>query len=268
MQAKVSVIIPCYRCADTIMRAVESVIGQSLLPREILLVEDCSDDAGKTIDALNYLQRKFQGQIAIRIIQLDKNSGPGAARNAGWDAARQPYLGFLDADDSWHPRKLEIQFNWMESHPTVLLTAHLSTRIESGESFPLFSGQVRARTISGCSLLVSNYLPTRSVMLRRDIAYRFEPAKRYAEDYLLWLKIVLNGKSACLLELPLAYSYKPDFGGEGLSGDLWKMVVGELDTYRRICRDGLIFRAVYYGLAVLLQLKYLRRIVLAHMQHR
>ncbi|MGO8755159.1 MAG: glycosyltransferase family 2 protein [Gallionellaceae bacterium] len=267
MQARISVIIPCYGCADTIGRAVESVIGQTLQPQEILLVEDCSDDAGETLDALNCLQRNFQDRIAIRIIRLNQNRGPGGARNAGWDEAQQPFLAFLDADDSWHPQKLEIQYQWMESHPEVLLTGHLSARIESGESFPLLPEQIKARAISGCSLLISNCLPTRSAMLRQEIAYRFEPAKRYSEDYLLWLRIVLNGGSAWLLELPLAFSYKSDFGARGLSGNLWKMEIGELDTYGRICRDGLISHAAYFGLALLSLLKYLRRMVAVYLQH-
>jgi len=104
MQAPVSVIIPCYRCADTIGRAVESMIWQTLPPKEILLVEDYSQDEGKTLASLYDLQRKFQDKITIKVIPLLKNGGPGGARNTGWDEAQQPYLAFLDADDSWHPR--------------------------------------------------------------------------------------------------------------------------------------------------------------------
>ncbi|OFZ65888.1 MAG: hypothetical protein A2V79_06835 [Betaproteobacteria bacterium RBG_16_56_24] len=266
MQSPVSVIIPCYRCADTIERAVESVIVQTLPPKEILLVEDCSDDKGATLASMSRLQQNYQGKASIRIIPLKKNSGPGGARNAGWDEAQQPYLAFLDADDSWHPRKLEIQYQWMESHPEVTLTGHPSVLIESGKSISVLPGQLKARSISGYSLLVSNYFPTRSVMLRREIAYRFEPAKRYAEDYLLWLKVVLGGESAWILELPLAYSYKADFGAKGLTGNLWKMEIGELDTYRRVCKDGMIPRTVHLALSLLSLLKYLRRLILVYFQ--
>ncbi|MCR4303908.1 MAG: glycosyltransferase [Gallionella sp.] len=266
MQSPVSVIIPCYRCADTIERAVESVIVQTLPPKEILLVEDCSDDKGVALASMSRLQQNFQGKASIRIIPLKKNSGPGGARNVGWDEAQQPYLAFLDADDSWHPRKLEIQYQWMESHPEVALTGHPSVLIESGKSIPVLPEQLKARPISGYSLLISNCFPTRSVMLRREIAYRFDPAKRYAEDYLLWLRIVLGGKSAWLLELPLAYSYKADFGAKGLTGNLWKMEIGELDTYRRVCKDGMIPRTVHLGLSLLSLLKYLRRLILVYFQ--
>lgn len=229
-------------------------------------MEDCSADAGRTLDSLYRLQRKYQDKVSIRIIPLKNNNGPGGARNAGWDEARQPYLAFLDADDSWHPRKLEIQFQWMESHPEVTLTGHFSVWVKSDESTPVLPEQIKARAISGYSLLVSNCFPTRSVMLRREIAYRFEPAKRYCEDYLLWLEIVLHGELACLLELPLAYSYKADFGANGLSGSLWKMEIGKLDAYRKIRRDGLIPFAAYLGIVLLSLLKYLRRLILGYFQ--
>ena len=61
MQAPVSVIIPCYRCTETIERALASVAQQTLLPEEVLLVEDCSDDERKTLDVLYRLQQQYLG---------------------------------------------------------------------------------------------------------------------------------------------------------------------------------------------------------------
>ena len=261
MQAQVSVIIPCYRCADTIDRAVESVISQTWLPKEILLVEDCSQDEGKTLASLYHLQQRLQDKVTIKVIPLPKNTGPGCARNAGWDEAQQPYLAFLDADDSWHPEKLEIQYKWMESHQDVDLTGHLSIFLANNVVPPTLPERLTVRSISRYVLLLSNRFPTRSVMLRRDIVNRFEPTKRYAEDYLLWLRIVLDGKSAWLMELTLAYSYKTDFGAGGLTQDLWKMECGELDTYRKIYREGSISVALYWCITLYSMLKYLRRLL-------
>jgi len=99
--------------------------------------------------------------------------------------------------------------------------------------------------------------------VRRGIAFRFEPTKRYAEDYLLWLRIVLAGESAWLLESPLAYSYKADFGAGGLTKNLWKMQSGVLDTYRRVYMNGSISRANYSCIVLFSLLKYLRRLLLS-----
>src|SRR2546427_9146273 len=108
MTAPVSVLIPSYCCADTVARAVESAVEQTLTPAEIIMVDDASPDGGKTYCALKDLQQRFSRRTAIRIIRLERNGGPGAARNRAWEVASQPYVAFLDADDAWHPRKLEI----------------------------------------------------------------------------------------------------------------------------------------------------------------
>jgi glycosyltransferase involved in cell wall biosynthesis len=264
-KAPVSVIIPCYCCSETIERTVLSVIHQSLSPAEILLVDDCSNDGGRTLSTLHRLQEAGErnGQI-VKVILLAHNSGPGGARNAGWQIARSPLIAFLDADDTWHPRKIEIQCRWMELRPDVVLTAHLSERIGPGGSVPDLPTDVSARRITRTGLLLSNGLPTRSVMLRRGIAFRFEAAKRRAEDYLLWLKIVLTGNPAWRLELPLAYSHKPAFGSGGLSRDLWKMEMGELDTYRRLYQEQMISLLPFAGLGLLSLTKHFRRVLLTY----
>ena len=266
MRAPVSVIIPCYRCAGTIAHAVESVICQTALPEEILLIEDGSDDGEKTLASLYRVQQKHQGKTSIRVIPLSENSGPSGARNAGWEVATQPYLAFLDADDSWHPQKLEIQYQWMAAHPEVMLTAHQSVWIRQGNLFPDLPSTIQARAIGRVQLLMSNCFPTRSVMLRRSIAYRFDPSRRYAEDYLLWLKIVLAGESAWLLGAPLAYSYNADFGGVGLSGELWKMEKGELGVYQQLYLCRLISRLALAGLMLLSLVKFSRRVVVCQLR--
>lgn len=264
MPCPVSVVIPCYRCAESIGRAVESVARQTLVPEEIVLVEDCSKDEGKTLAALHRLQQRYRGTLSINVLALEQNGGPGRARNFGWEAARQPFIAFLDADDSWHPRKLEIQYQWMNAHPAVSLTAHQTVMIAPDAAIPDWTGEVIARPVVRRQFLLSNCIPTRSVMLRReDIEYRFDPAKRHSEDYLLWLRIILSGHAAFRIEAPLAFSYKADYGEAGLSADLWKMEKGELNTYREIYREGFIKLLPFAGLAVYSLLKYLRRIVLS-----
>ena len=259
MRCPVSVIIPCYRCADTIERAVESVALQTSPPQEIFLVEDCSDDTGKTLQTLQRLKQIYQDKFEINIIVLKTNNGPGGARNAGWSEATQPYLAFLDADDSWHPRKLEIQYQWQVAHPEVVFTGHQTRRADNLIPSPVLPETIVSRIISKRALLLSNRFPARSVMLRREMTFRFDPNKRYAEDYLLWLKIVLHGGKAALLELPLACSYKADYGSKGLSAHAWEMEKGELDTYRRIYQESLISRFAYIGCITLSLIKHMRR---------
>src|SRR5438309_8195778 len=110
--APVSVIIPCYRCAATIERAMLSVAEQSVRPAEAILIDDASGD--NTFAVMEKIRNKYGDWI--RIVALPMNQGAAAARNAGWHAATQPYIAFLDADDAWHPRKIEIQYGYMQQH--------------------------------------------------------------------------------------------------------------------------------------------------------
>lgn len=269
MMAPVSVVIPCYRCSDTIRRAVASVIAQTRRPAEILLVDDCSPDQGKTVATLRSLQNEYGADCAIQVIELAANGGPGTARNVGWEKAGQPYVAFLDADDSWHPRKIEIQHEWMDAHPEVDLTGHPSCLLESAEVPETLSVPIPATPVERWKFLLSNSLPTRSIMLRRQkIAHRFCPGKRYAEDYLLWLNIMFAGHAVWRIEAPLAFSYKPDFGDSGLTGNLWKMERGELDTYRRIYDDGAISAWVHAGVRAFSMVKFLRRLIVAFFRTR
>ena len=258
----VSVIIPCYCCAATIERAVSSVMAQTVLPAEVWLIDDASPDGGQTLEVLYELKQRYSGKTHIEIISLKENSGPSVARNTGWDAATQPYIAFLDADDAWHPRKLEIQYNWMKEHPHVALTGHPFVWVKKDDPTQTIPANWHAWQITPFRLLLSNLFSTPSVMLRSDLPYRFDPAKRHSEDYLLWLQIVLSGHTAWRLELPLTYLYKAPFGERGVSADLWKMEKGELDTYWKLHRQGSITKLSLLAITTYSLLKYIRRLII------
>ena len=255
----VSVVIPCYRCAETIVRAVESVFAQTRLPEEVWLVEDGSSDGGRTITALKALEAKY-GPV-VRLIVLPKNGGAAAARNAGWESATRRFVAFLDADDAWHPRKLEIQCDWMMRHPETTLTAHDSafsrTEVPCESMLP---PEWEAIEVRPWSLLASNRLPTRAVILRRDVGLRFDPDMRRSDDYLLWLRIVLGGGRAAFLPLPLACHFKASYGEGGLSQDLWAMEKSELNVYARLYRDRLLPLVALVPLCLLSLAKHCRRV--------
>ena len=262
----VSVVIPCYCCSETIERAVSSVVNQTQLPVEIWLVDDASPDDGRTLNKLYELKMRYTNMVQIEIIALPVNGGPSVARNAGWDAATQPYIAFLDADDSWHTQKLEIQYEWMKEHPEIALTGHKCLWLKKEDSFPQ-SGEplpkveeFQVRRITKLSLLFSNRFSTLSVMLKSELPFRFEPKKRHSEDYLLWLQITLSGYQCAFLDLSLAYLYKAPYGEGGLSGDLWKMEKGELDTYCQVYKEGYINLFAWLFLVLFSFAKFCRRV--------
>lgn len=259
--ASVSVIIPCYRCRETIARAVASVAEQTQIPAEVILVDDFSGDG--TLEALQSLQSEYP-RGWVKIIASTENGGPGTARNTGWDAAAQPYIAFLDADDSWHPQKIEIQYGWMVNHPGAALTGHACEQVKEVSSdssdFSPITNAPEFYKVGKSKLLLSNRFATRSVMLRGDIHQRFEEGKRYSEDYLLWLEICCAGHECYRAELPLAYSFKAAYGDAGLSGALWKMEKGQLDTYRKIHKLHKIGSHQFVALSVWSFLRFFRRV--------
>jgi glycosyltransferase involved in cell wall biosynthesis len=255
----VSVIIPCYNCCNTIERAILSVANQTACPAEVLLINDASTD--NTLDRLSDLQKKY-GNSWVRLISLQQNQGPGAARNAGWNQSREPCLAFLDADDAWHPEKVNFQYAWMKQHPEVAATSHRCIQV----AFPYSAMDLPKKCIfyplSPFRLLIRNQMLTRSVMLHRRLPFRFPEDKRYSEDYCLWLEMVLNGINAWYLDMPLAVSFKSSYGEGGLSRDLAAMEKGELDTYMRLRRKKLLPTTLTIGLFGFSLIKHFRRVII------
>ncbi|MCY7396086.1 MAG: glycosyltransferase [Nocardioides sp.] len=98
----VSVIVAAYNAADTIGRALASAQEQTLENIEILVVDDASTDATREV-----VRRVAEADPRVRVVQLARNGGPGAARNAGIEAARGAWVATLDADDRYLPTRLE-----------------------------------------------------------------------------------------------------------------------------------------------------------------
>jgi glycosyltransferase involved in cell wall biosynthesis len=257
--APVSAVIPCYRCAGTIGRAVGSVAAQTRLPAEVILVDDGSGDG--TLEWLRALAASYAPGW-IRVVALPENRGAADARNAGWAAATQPYLAFLDADDAWHPRKIEIQHGYMKEHPEVALCAHRHEVLAAPEVPDRPVGEVSAQSVSKTSLLLSNnfFAPT-MIMLRRELPQRFLSGRRHVDDHLLWLQIVCAGHPFVRLSPKLAYTYKRPFGESGLSAQLWAMEQSELANYWILRREGAIGFAAAVALSGYSLAKFGRRVM-------
>lgn len=227
-KASVSVVIPCYRNAETILRAVNSVANQTLRPAELILVDDASGD--ETLTILQQLATKYPDWI--KLISLKINQGAANARNIGWEKASQKYIAFLDADDAWHPEKIEIQFNYMNKHQDVVLNGHGHCVFDADSSQHNWKYDAwQCATLDKKKFLMSNQFVTPSVMILREISQRFTVDKRHMEDHMLWLEIIYSGAKVTKAHSKLAAIYKPSFGWSGLSAQLWKMQIGDFSNY-------------------------------------
>jgi glycosyltransferase involved in cell wall biosynthesis len=107
----VSVIIPTYNREKMIEKSIESVLKQTYLDLELIIVDDCSTDNTKSVVPAIKDNR-------VRYVCLEKNSGACVARNRGIELAKGDYIAFQDSDDIWLPEKLERQLETLQSQGT------------------------------------------------------------------------------------------------------------------------------------------------------
>jgi glycosyltransferase involved in cell wall biosynthesis len=226
---KTSVIIPCYRCSNTIERAVKSVVDQSYKPYEVILIEDFSNDENKTINKLKELKVFYKNQIKIILINNSCNKGPGFSRNIGWEEAKGTYVAFLDSDDSWHLDKLKIQLKYIVKNSYVDVVCNL-------DQFNLINKYYKIKEkhdwkplkVKYRNMLFKNIVSTRSVIINRRIKSRFKNDVWYSEDYALWLEILAKGGVIHRLPFVLSFYYKNQYSNVGLTSHLFKFFKSEL----------------------------------------
>ncbi len=117
----VSVIIPAFNSASLIGNAVGSAQAQSEGRIEIIVVDDASTDGTAAV-----VESLAAADARVRLLRMKRNGGPGAARNAGLDAAGGEWVALLDADDRYHPRRLQALLKAGGSHGAELVADNLS----------------------------------------------------------------------------------------------------------------------------------------------
>ena len=197
--AKVTTIIPAYNCERYIKEAIKSVLSQSYGDIELIVVDDNSTD--KTGEII----RSFGPRI--KCIHNPTNGGPSIARNLGIKQASGEYIAFLDHDDIWMPDKIEKQIEIFNKKKDVALVYSNSYNInimglERGTFFDTIKphrGFVLER------LLLDNFIPTSSVVIRKDIVDEIGLLNEHfliSQDYDLYLRIAEKHKID-FLNLPL-----------------------------------------------------------------
>ena len=227
----VTAIIPCFCCAETIEVAIKSILDQTCVPEEIILVNDGSNDNNKTKNKITSLKnniKKINKEIDIKFINLLKNKGPAFARNIGWNKASSKYIAFLDADDFWNSKKIELQYNWMKKNTSFDVICH-KISLSDYSCKKIETDKLCIKKILINHLVFKNYFKTSSVMLKANIKWRFDESRRFGEDYDLWLKLIKD-YNMYFFNIILAYSLRKDFSEGGLSSNLIEMEKNELKS--------------------------------------
>lgn len=199
----VTVIIPTFNSAAFIVDSIQSVLAQSFQAFEIIVVDDASQDG--TVS----LVRSFQ-EARLSLIELPHNRGPAAARNAGIHQATGRFLAFLDSDDLWHPRKLELQLQAMQAH-SYEFTYTLYDIVDPGGVAYAMSGNLPSTT-TYAGLLPHCFIRTSSIVYDTVATGGkiYCPDIRKRQDFGLFLALLKRVGHARLIDRVLcSYRVRP-----------------------------------------------------------
>lgn len=184
----ISIIIPAFNAAETIQETVKSVLNQTLDDFELIIINSAT--ASNRLQTRKILQDFKDSRI--KIFDHDE-ANASVNRNRGIAQASAPLMAFLDADDLWTPRKLELQYQALQANPSAAVAYSGTECIDETNRFlrrgpaALWSGDVYGQ------LLVYNFIVSGSNVLVRAEAIAavgpFDETLPNAQDYDLWLRL-------------------------------------------------------------------------------
>lgn len=210
--AVVSVVMPAYNAAETLLESVRSVLSQSMSELELIVCDDASTDA--TPELLRTID-----DPRLKYIRNPGNLGPGASRDSAIEQASAPWIALIDADDVWLPKRLERLLEAVQEAPDQLIfddimTCHSSMsglvpwRVVHGEdAFGGYGAGVRNLGIedylASPRLLIKPLIPLAAI---RKAALRHSN-RSFGEDAEYFLRLALAGVGFRYLPEPL-YLYR------------------------------------------------------------
>lgn len=197
-QADFSVHLPVYikDRPDFFQQAIDSIYAQTLLPREIVIIEDGPIDPGveQIIEKC-----KRNSRIDIRSVRLERNMGMGIAFAEGIKAARYELIARMDADDIAVPNRFEMQFNFMQDHPEIDICGGWLS-----EFFDSLNDVRQVKKLPETHDQIIRYAKKRSPFNHPTVMYRKSAVLRAGnynqarnlEDYNLWVRMLHQGSKA------------------------------------------------------------------------
>lgn len=232
----VSVITACYNSEKYISETLNSVLNQTHQNWELLLVDDCSKD--NTIPIIKEFQKTDK---RIKLFQLDVNSGAAIARNTAIKDANGEFIAFLDGDDKWLPKKLELQLEFMISNNYNL--THTAYELIDNNGVKLNKTIVPAKTLNYNDMLYSNKIGCLTAIYNQSkLGKIYMPLLRKRQDYGLWLKILKTGEKAYGLPEVLSQYRKTE---NSISNNKLNLIKWNWKLYREV-ENLSVFKSAYY----------------------
>jgi glycosyltransferase involved in cell wall biosynthesis len=200
---KISILICTYNRANFIEKAIQSVLNQTLIDFEIIIMDDDSKD--NTEDIIKSLK-----DSRIKYYKNETNLGISRNRNLGLSKSAGKYIAILDSDDFWiDNNKLQKQFDFLENNPEYVLIGSNIKIIDEKENFIKNTDFETEDIEIRKKILKSNQIPHSSVMYRKEAIEKvglYNEKFSCDEDLDLFLKLGLIGKMKNLKEITTAYT--------------------------------------------------------------
>lgn len=182
-QKLVSIIMPAYNSEEFIEDSIESVIKQTYLNWELIIVDDCSTDKTQEI-----IEKWTKRNEKILYFKLIKNSGAAVARNTAIEKATGQYLAFLDSDDLWEPTKLEKQIGFMESNKySFSCTSYDHVNSEGISDHKI----MKAQAVYKYKDILKNCPGNSTIVYNAEKLGKFYiPDIRKRNDFVMWLQVI------------------------------------------------------------------------------
>jgi glycosyltransferase involved in cell wall biosynthesis len=241
----ISVVMPVYNGEKYVGRAIESILRQTFLDFEFLIVDDGSTDATPTL-----LGEYAARDARIRLLAQPHNTGVAAAGSRGCRETRGRYIARMDADDVSVPSRFAKQVAYLDAHSDVgILGGNIREFDERGARAEIWRRPTEPNVIAWF-LLFGNCIAHPTVMMRRDVFERFGPYRDCAcEDYDFWLRAHSETKMANLPDVLVHYCIREDQASK-----LFPARSTDLDLQRAMMSD-LVGREVTRSSVELLRLE-------------
>ncbi|WP_304063954.1 glycosyltransferase family 2 protein [Pedobacter glucosidilyticus] len=235
MDSLISIITPVYNAEKYLLETIESVLKQTYKNWEWIVIDDCSTD-----NSLEMLIDFSKLDSRIRILKNNINLKTFASRNKGLEVAVGEYIAFLDADDLWHPLKLEKQIKFMQDGNFFLsYTSYRKMDENGGISKKIITVP---KEVNYKKLLYNNVIPCSSSLFKRSILGKLRFIKVGHEDFVFWLNALKIIPKAYGLNEPLMF-YRVQ--SNSLSSNKVKAASYTWNIYRNIEHLN-IFKSAYY----------------------
>ncbi len=205
MYPLVSVVIPAYNREKTILRALNSVLGQTYSNIEVIVVDDGSTDSTAQVV-------KNRADERVRLICLSRNQGANKARNRGISEAKGEYIAFQDSDDEWLTDKLEKQLAYMFKIsakavycPYILYDEGKTCIVPKN----YMNQDICEKNVAEV-LKKDNIVGTPTLMIKRELFFKigmFDVDMKRLQDYEFVIRLVKNERLAYIQE-PLVKAYR------------------------------------------------------------